>query len=299
MIAKRSIPVDCPLCGQDKADILFDREGYRHVQCGNCTMIYVNPQPEDAAAVNADLFGHRHPEWSQASSRFYDLDDAAKRDYLDRARNRPSKKYVRELAFLKISFQLGRLLDVGCADGRFMLAAEGAGWQASGVEVAPENADLCRDGLGLDVHCGTLEEVDLEEGAFDAARLNQVIEHVAKPLELLSGIHRVLRPGGLLSMSTVNIRSFTYSILGKNWSYLGADRNGHINFFSRATLNQALEKSGFKSLRWTTTGCRLSNPGSLSKNLSGRIVRSMEKALGPLASMAGRGGRIHVFAQTV
>ena len=281
MISKRSIPVNCPICGRDKTKPLFDRQGYQHVECTNCSMIYVNPQPEDAVAVNAYLFGHQHPEWSQGPNRFYGLDDAGKREYLNRTRKHPMKKYVRELAFLKTSFQLGRLLDVGCADGRFMLAAEGAGWQTSGVEVAPENAGLCRDGLGLDVHCGTLEQAQLEKGSFDAVRLNQVIEHVAKPLELLGQIHHALRPGGFLSLSTVNIRSFTYSILGRNWSYLGADRNGHINFFSRATLGRALEECGFKPLRWTTTGCRLRNPGTLGKNISGRFVRTMEKALGP------------------
>jgi 2-polyprenyl-3-methyl-5-hydroxy-6-metoxy-1,4-benzoquinol methylase len=216
---------------------------------------------------------------------------------LDRFRNRPAKKYRDELRFMEPYRRSGGLLDVGCGDGRFLLAAQGRGWNVSGIEIAEENALLCRDVFRLDVHAVTLEEASFDDGRFDVVRLNQVIEHVPSPLDLLREIKRVLRPGGLLSLATVNIESFSYYNLGQGWSYLGDPANEHICFFSRETLDRALSAVDLKSLKWKTKGFRLRNPGSKKGNMTGRGIRILEKALSPLASWTGRGGRIHVFAE--
>lgn len=297
-MSKPTIHIDCPLCKRDDDEELFSRDDFRHVRCRGCGLVYVNPQPRDAEEFNAALFGKTHPVWSGIAEKYGAMSKAELQENLDRLRHAPPRKYARELKFMDAYRQIGTMLDVGCADGRFLLAAEGQGWNVTGVEVTPESAALCRDVFGLDVRRGTLEEARFADGTFDVVRLNQVIEHVPAPMELLGEIHRVLRPGGLLSLATVNIGSLTYAFLGGRWSYLGGPNNEHIVFFSRSTLDRILAKTGFRSLKWKTAGCRLRNPGTLGKGPLDRGVRTTEKALGYLAALIGKGGRIHVYAQS-
>lgn len=298
MLSNKTIHIDCPLCKRDDAEELFHREDFRHVRCRGCSLVYVNPQPQDAEEFNAALFGKIHPVWSRFSEKYNAMSETELQASLERLRHAPPRKYARELKFMDGYRQIGRMLDVGCANGRFLLAAEGQGWKVSGVEIAPENAALCRDVFGLDVRSGTLEEAFFEDQTFDVVRLNQVIEHVPAPLELLGEVNRVLRTGGLLSLATINIGSFTYSFLGREWSYLGNLNNGHIIFFSRVTLDRILAETGFRSLKWKTTGCRLRNPGSLGNGPLDRSIRMTEKALGYLAALSRKGSRIHVYAQS-
>ncbi len=298
MNAENTVHIDCPLCRRDDADPLFSRDDFRHVRCRGCGLVYVDPQPQDAKERNAVLYGQTHPIRSKAFGKYSVMDEAELQKNLGRLRHLPAGKYRRELKFMDGYRQIGRMLDVGCEDGRFLLAAQGRGWNVSGVEVAPEHAALCRDVFGLDVRCGTLEEACFADKNFDVVRLNQVIEHVPAPMLLLGEINRVLRPGGLLSLATINIGSLTYAFLGRQWSYLGGPNNEHLVFFSRNTLERMLAEAGFKSLKWKTAGCRLRNPGTLGKSWLDRGIRVTEKALGYVAALLGKGGRIHVYAQS-
>lgn len=296
---KEKVWVECPMCRHDDAQVLFTRDDYQHVRCRNCDLIYVNPRRPDELQLNADLYGRTHPAWSGISERFRAMEPSALNEQLDLLRRRPPKKYLRELGFMKAYRRTGRFLDVGCADGRFLLAADGQGWSVSGVEVAPESASLSSEVFGLDVRCGILEDAQFEDGTFDVARLNQVIEHVAAPVELLREIRRVLRPGGLLSLATINIKSFSFSILGSEWSHLGSSRNEHVVFFSKKTLELVLGLAGFTCVKWKTVGCRLRDRGTLGDRFHERGIRMAEKMIGHFAKLMGRGGRIHVYAQSV
>jgi len=278
---------------------LFSRDDYQHVRCRKCTLVYVNPRHSDPGRMNAALFGQIRPSWTIADNRVHTMDLASLQTHADRLRNFPAKKYAQELKYMETYRKSGRLLDVGCGDGKFLLAASGRAWNVSGVEIAPEQAALCRERFGLDVRCGTLDEAGFESGAFDVVRLNQVIEHVAEPLNLLREIGRALRPGGLLSLSTINIKSFSYFFQRERWVHLGGPSNEHIVFFSRQTLDRALTATGFKSLRWNTSGCRLRSRATLEKNFWDRSIRIPEKFLGAFAELTGRGGRIHVYAQVL
>jgi len=169
MTPGETIHVDCPLCGRDESEILFTRDGYRHVRCRECDLVYVNPRNSRIVESNAELFGRTHPAWSGISSEFREMSRSEREKMIDFMRNKPKKKYLRELAFAERYRRTGRLLDVGCAYGGFLLAAEGRAWKPSGVDVARENADLCREIFGLDVQCRTLEEAAFEDRSFDLA----------------------------------------------------------------------------------------------------------------------------------
>lgn len=162
-----------------------------------------------------------------------------------------------QAAYVETLASPGRLLDVGCGNGLFLEAASARGWEVAGVELSAPAAAEARRRVGERVSLGTLEDAKFSEDAFDVVTLWEVIEHVPHPVRLLSEIRRVLRPGGMLLLSTPNADSLFHR--GARWSYLltlgqwsfPARRiyfSGHLFYFTGQTLTAALSKAGFSEV---------------------------------------------------
>jgi 2-polyprenyl-3-methyl-5-hydroxy-6-metoxy-1,4-benzoquinol methylase len=136
----------------------------------------------------------------------------------------------------------GRLLDVGCHIGVFLELAAARGWAAQGVEPSRWAADVARD-RGLWVACETLRGSALPGGAFDVVTMWDVIEHFPDPAGELREVHRLLRPGGLVGITTMNVESFVARVLGPRWPWL---MQMHLYYFSVRTLRALLERCGFR-----------------------------------------------------
>lgn len=144
----------------------------------------------------------------------------------------------------------GRVLDIGCANGAFLQIAKTCGWHATGVEPDPKSAaNACA--LGLDVHQGGLEIFDGQSELFDIITICHVIEHVHDPVNTLTAIHRLLKPGGQLWLETPNLKSVGHSIYRREWRGLEPPR--HLCLFNFASLRNALETIGFSKIK-TLTG---------------------------------------------
>jgi len=104
-------------------------------------------------------------------------------------------------------------------------------------------ATFARTRMGLDVVQDTVERAPFAPGSFDAAVMLETIEHVPDPIGVLSAVHRLLRPRGLLVMTTPNWEAFTRHALGEQWAAISPAE--HLYLFSEATLTAALKKAGF------------------------------------------------------
>lgn len=131
-------------------------------------------------------------------------------------------------------------LDFGCGNGglvrhvRREARCEIAGFEEGWV------ADLAR-GYGIPI----LEENELIscENMFDVVTAIEVIEHVDDPVSLLRRIRRLLKPGGILFLTTGNAEPRRGRIL--DWGY--AVPEIHISFFEPQTLAKAMQKAGFST----------------------------------------------------
>jgi SAM-dependent methyltransferase len=92
---------------------------------------------------------------------------------------------------------------------------------------------------------GTLETADLPEATFDVVTMWDVIEHLTDPRGTLEQAYRLLKPGGLMVVHTIDIESLFARLMGTHWPWL---MEMHIYYFSRRTLRKMLEQCGFQVL---------------------------------------------------
>jgi SAM-dependent methyltransferase len=136
----------------------------------------------------------------------------------------------------------GRLLDVGCGDGRQLALMRELGWTAEGVDFDAKAVAAAR-ARGLEVRVGALAEQRYPDDSFDAVMLSHVIEHVYAPLELLQEIRRILKPGGELVVLTPNAAGMGRRLYGAAWRGLEPPR--HLTVFSPASLRLLFRQAGF------------------------------------------------------
>ena len=143
----------------------------------------------------------------------------------------------------------GRILDVGAAYGYFVKAAREAGWDASGVELAPEVAREAAQLAQAEIIAGDFLQVSLVPG-FDVITMFDVIEHVRDPLAWLVHARELLAPGGLLVIETGDVASAWARWLGRYWYFL--DPPQHLWYFTGAGLEALLARAGFRAppQRW-------------------------------------------------
>jgi 2-polyprenyl-3-methyl-5-hydroxy-6-metoxy-1,4-benzoquinol methylase len=142
-----------------------------------------------------------------------------------------------------------RVLDIGCGFGESLGYHRERGCDAHGVE-ADRNILRVAERHGLNVKVGLFDAAHYEPASFDVVTLDQVIEHVSAPAEVLAGVHRVLKPGGMLVVSTPNADGWGARLFGRRWIHWHAPY--HLQFFSRASMARCAADAGFELERCAT-----------------------------------------------
>jgi SAM-dependent methyltransferase len=153
------------------------------------------------------------------------------------------KYFARKLDDLERLAPRGRLLDVGCGAGFFLEAARARGYEVAGVDLSPVPARYAREQYGLDVTIGSLYDYPAPDGSFDIVTIFQTIEHDPDIPRLCRRLHGLLRPGGLLMVTTPAADGFVARVMGRRW--FGYRNVEHVSFFTRPSLRRALEDAGF------------------------------------------------------
>jgi SAM-dependent methyltransferase len=135
----------------------------------------------------------------------------------------------------------GRLLDIGCNEGRTLKNYARNGFQAEGTELNETAAAVARE-AGFAVYTGALEDF-APAAPYDVAVLSNVLEHSLDPKAMLRSLGRVLKSEGEVWISCPNSQSWLRPVFGRWWI------NWHVPFhivhFSPLTLRRLLEESGF------------------------------------------------------
>lgn len=213
----------CPACGGRFARPYRRVRDVRLIRCTRCSLTYTDPQHEDR--VLDRYLGE------------YDL-----AQHFGELSARKRVLYEQRLAELpRPAPEWSRLCDVGCGDGQFLELAAQRGWQPHGIELNPPAAERARQ-RGATIALGRLEKLDgLAWGRFDAVTSWDCLEHVPATRRFAERLVALVRPGGVIALTTLNLRSLVYRVFGAEWSMIHED---HFTYWDHSSLRHLFEQLG-------------------------------------------------------
>jgi 2-polyprenyl-3-methyl-5-hydroxy-6-metoxy-1,4-benzoquinol methylase len=156
------------------------------------------------------------------------------------------------------------VLDVGCGPGGFgptVRSILGADVRLVGVEAVPGQAARARDHHGYDevVDGYFPEALGGRSERFDLICFNDVLEHIVDPWSLVRLTRDWVEPGGhvLAAIPSIQFAPIVWQLARGRWDYRDAgtlDRT-HLRFFTRATMVEMFEQSGYR-----VVSCEGANP---------------------------------------
>ena len=173
-----------------------------------------------------------------------------------------------------------RILDIGCSRGLMLERFRRyPGAEFVAIELDPEMLKLARArGIAAEAfQINVLEDGQIaarlpyEDASLDVVLAAEIIEHIVDTQGFLAEIHRVLRPGGVVFLSTPNILWWKYRVdmlAGRYVDMLDyrlryGDDFGHVRVFAPAKLRELVEEAGFTGIR--LAGKRLGPISSLAR----------------------------------
>lgn len=240
----------CYLCNEKKSKILYKKNSFYIVKCLNCSFTYVKPLPLDSQL-----------------SKFYD-----NFDYKNNKLEEPliRRDAIRSLKIIckHVGSMEKRLLDVGCGRGYFLDEARKIGFEVFGIDYSFKMIKYAKNIFNLNV-----QNIDVfkykSQVKFDIITLNQVIEHLSKPRDLIKKCYKLLNPGGLVYIATPNIDSLSAKVLKEHFDHLIPPE--HLGYFNNKTLTYLLKSANFNILH---TGS-----WSSSQDLAGIVKRLVIKKI--------------------
>ncbi|WP_166793617.1 bifunctional 2-polyprenyl-6-hydroxyphenol methylase/3-demethylubiquinol 3-O-methyltransferase UbiG [Frankia sp. B2] len=163
------------------------------------------------------------------------------------------RKYQPFLAAVREEVPRGEsILDVGCDHGHFAAQLAESGYRTAGADIDGAALAYAAERYGLNVYQGDLPDIDVGR-TFDAITILSSLEHTNHPFEVLSAAARILRPGGMLLISTPRgdglipglSRRLFAPALGA-WEFLGPP--SHLTYFTRSSLVAMLRRAGFAKI---------------------------------------------------
>ena len=244
----------CDLCGgrdfrprrEWKDPLLFGPERWRLLMCEDCSLCFINPRPTRAAigAFYPNDYGAHTAKAStpKAWHRRVSSRDAA-----------PLKLWERPLLHVRQNVSWyrfpawqgeGHVLDIGCGSGgRYLDVLKGLGWTTYGMDPSAHAIEAAV-AKGHNAVVGVAEEQRFPDASMDVVTMWHVLEHTHAPSEALTICHRMLKPGGTLSLCVPNWGSLQAALLGRFWWSCDAPR--HLYQFTKRTLTRYLERAGFR-----------------------------------------------------
>jgi 2-polyprenyl-6-hydroxyphenyl methylase/3-demethylubiquinone-9 3-methyltransferase len=171
--------------------------------------------------------------------------------------------YPSVASFLRAIPSGASVLDLGCGNGSFLAQFRDRGWRLYGTDFSPTGIEIARTTFPeieffLADSSAPAGDVAARVGHVDAILSTEVIEHLYDPRGFLRNAYALLKPGGILVLTTPyhgylkNLLLAAAGKMDKHFTVLWD--HGHIKFWSRRTLTAALEEAGFQQVRFAGSG---------------------------------------------
>lgn len=249
--------IRCTVCNYSEYTLLFRDHNRRdnidcsgtYVQCKDCSLVYLRERPQWEEIVK---FYSSMDEDQTANA---GLANAAE---LRRQVEKPVpkwKQFLRKIRFRphswpceSVSAGSKRLLDLGCGSGAKLFEFAQRGYEIWGVDIGADAIRLCKELLPQGhFFQGELQETGLPDEHFGYIRIDNALEHVLNPKEVIRECRRLLCVGGQLMVYVPHGRSLSMRLMKGN--SISAWIPFHLQLFTRKSLRQLLKEAGFKDVR--------------------------------------------------
>ncbi|KAJ7549629.1 hypothetical protein O6H91_07G060900 [Diphasiastrum complanatum] len=182
------------------------------------------------------------------------------------------------------------VIDVGCGGGLLCEPLARMGAQVTGIDAVEKNIIVAslhaaKDPLtsSINYSCSTAEQLVQEQQRFDVVTALEVIEHVADPKEFCSSLTSLLKPDGVVVISTINrsISAYGLAIVAAEY-ILGWLPKGTHDWFKLITPEELALLADHSSLKVQEMAGMVYNPlvgtWSLSDDLNVNYITWMTKS---------------------
>jgi len=164
-----------------------------------------------------------------------------------------------------------RVLDLGCGDGTYSIAASQRGAHVTGVDIskamldsAQRRATAC--GASVEWRQASAESIPYESGTFDIILAVTILCFLREPLQVMREVHRVLRPGGSFVVGELGKYS-TWALSRRVRGWLGSSMWRDTHFWTLGELQRLLRQAGFRVT--ASRACVYYPPSSLAARVIG------------------------------
>jgi 2-polyprenyl-3-methyl-5-hydroxy-6-metoxy-1,4-benzoquinol methylase len=238
------VNVPCPACESENYNFLFTKSGFDFVCCSRCETVFINPRPD---LVLLEEFYSTSKSAKHWNDKIFPASENSRRTQIFS----PRAERVVQLCLKYGEDKNKVLVDVGAGYGTFCqeIQKHNVFEKIIAVEPSTELAATCRY-KGLHVIEQMIEKVKIEH--VDVLTNFELIEHLFCPKDFIHSCSKMLSPGGLLILTTPNIKGFDLLVLGK----LSENIRGpnHLNYFHPDSLSVLLKICGFETIEILTPG---------------------------------------------
>lgn len=236
------VEIACPACDSKNHEFQFDKEGFNFVICSECDTLFVNPRPSFQLL-----------EEFYRTSKCIEYWDTIFSNTEETRRNQifiPRAKKVIDMC-IRHESPKEVFVDVGAGYGTFLeeIGKHGRFEKLFAIEPSKKFANACRK-KNLNVIEEPVEKVQIEK--VDVVSSFELIAHLFKPQDYLSICHKMLSKGGLLILTTPNIKGFDLLTLGKLHHNIAGPN--HLNYFHPGSIRKLLDRCGFEVVEIQTPG---------------------------------------------
>lgn len=154
----------------------------------------------------------------------------------------------------------GKLLDIGCGNGKLLILAKNDGWKVKGIELSEFFANAIKNKFGIQVEIANFLDYEvIPDDTFDVVVLRHVLEHLPDSILAMSKINSLLKKDGYAILEFPNIESFDLKLkrfLSKigihKKKYSNTYKPGHYNEFCKKSFKFLIRKTNFELIEWKT-----------------------------------------------
>ena len=238
----------CPWCNSPSEklylkvkDHFLSKETFDILECEKCGLLFTTPRPAP------EMIGNYY------QSEQYYSHQQNKKGFIPKVYElvkKPNLKHKIKLALGHLSS--GRVLDIGCGVGDFLVGVKQLGFEVVGIEPSLQARAIAKDRLGFE----PLEPEalsNLPDASFDVITMWHVLEHVDDLKSEVAALTRLLKKDGTLILALPNFKSFDAAFYRDFWAAWDVPR--HLNHFCPDSIRVIFADSGLQltdiqKLKW-------------------------------------------------